>query len=116
MREALPLRVIVASPGDLADERAAVQACIEEHRRRREGQTGVTYEVVAWDQVRGTARRPQEAINELIAECHFMIVLFKRSWGNEPGSPWVTPQGRRRSLSRGYLISVSLTGRCAPCG
>ena len=49
---------------------------------------GVTYEVVGWERVRGTARRPQEAINELIAESHFLVALFKESWGSEPGSPW----------------------------
>jgi tetratricopeptide (TPR) repeat protein len=103
MVEALPLRVFVASAGDLKDERAAVRACIDEHRRRRKGQTAVTYEVVAWNQVRGTVRRPQEAINELISECHFMIVLFKRSWGSEPGSPWGYTSGTEEELFTGLL-------------
>ncbi|TDE02811.1 hypothetical protein [Jiangella asiatica] len=88
MVDALPLRIFLASPGGLEDERAAARACASEHGVRRDGVSNVTYEVIEWDRVRGTARRAQEAINELIAESHFMIVLFKSAWGSEPGSPW----------------------------
>lgn len=88
MADALPLRIFVASPGDLRREREAVRACVEEHNARRKMESNVTYEVVGWERVRGTARRPQDAINELISECHFLIALFKESWGSEPGSPW----------------------------
>jgi tetratricopeptide (TPR) repeat protein len=53
--------------------------------------------------VRGTARRPQEAINELIGESHFMIVLFKGSWGSAPGSPWGYSSGTEEELFTGLL-------------
>ena len=103
MVDALPLRIFLASPGDLEDERAAVRACVEEHKARRRGQGNVTYEVIGWDRVRGTARRAQEAIDELIAESHFMIVLFKRAWGSEPGSPWGYTSGTEEELFTGLL-------------
>jgi tetratricopeptide (TPR) repeat protein len=103
MVEALPLRIFIASPGDVADERAAILACVEEHRARREGISNVSYEAIGWDRVRGTARRAQEAINELIAESHFMIVLFKSSWGSEPGSPWGYTSGTEEELFTGLL-------------
>jgi tetratricopeptide (TPR) repeat protein len=103
MRDALPLRIFLASPGDLNDERAAVNACVAEHRARRGNECGVTFEVVGWDRVRGTTRRPQEAINELIAESHFMVVLFKSSWGSEPGSPWGYTSGTEEELFTGLL-------------
>lgn len=57
MGDALPLRIFLASPGDLEDERAAVRACVGEHNARRDHESGVTYEVVEWDRMRGTARR-----------------------------------------------------------
>ena len=81
MVDALPLRIFLASPGDLGDEREVVRACVDEHNARRRGKSNVTYEVVGWERVRGTARRPQEAINELIGESHFLVALFKGSWG-----------------------------------
>lgn len=101
--DALPLRIFLASPGDLDDERAAVRASVAEHRARRAGMSNVVYEVVEWDRVRGTARRAREAINELIAESHFMVVLFKAAWGSEPGSPWGYTSGTEEELFTGLL-------------
>ena len=103
MVDALPLRIFQASPGDLRDEREVVRACVDEYNTRRRGGSNVTYEVVGWERVRGTARRPQEAINELIAESHFLVALFKKSWGSEPGSPWGYTSGTEEELFTGLL-------------
>jgi tetratricopeptide (TPR) repeat protein len=103
MVDALPLRIFLASPGDLADEREVVRGCVDEHNARRRGVSNVTYEVVGWERVRGTARRPQEAINELIGESHFLVALFKGSWGSEPGSPWGYTSGTEEELFTGLL-------------
>ena len=103
MADALPLRIFLASPGDLAHEREIVRACVQEQNARRRGESNVTYEVVGWDRVRGTARRPQEAINELISESHFLIALFKGSWGSEPGSYWGYTSGTEEELFTGLL-------------
>jgi tetratricopeptide (TPR) repeat protein len=86
-----------------SDERAAVRACVDEHKARREGVSNVTYEVIQWNRVRGTAQRAQEAINELIAESHFVIVLFKSAWGGEPGSPWGYTSGTEEERFTGLL-------------
>src|SRR4051794_26792352 len=103
MNDALPLRIFLASPGDLRAEREAVRACVDEHNARRRGESNVAYEVVGWERVRGTARRPQEAINELIGESHFLVALFKGSWGSEPGSPWGYTSGSEEELFTGLL-------------
>lgn len=103
MSDALPLRIFLASPTDLENERAAVRACVREHKARRQGVSNVTFEVIESDRVRGTARRAQEAIDELIAESHFMIVLFKSAWGSEPGSPWGYTSGTEEELFTGLL-------------
>lgn len=103
MADALPLRIFLASPNDLVDEREVVRACVEEHNKRRRLQSNVTYEVVGWERVRGTARRPQEAINELISESHFLVALFKKSWGSESGSPWGFTSGTEEELFKGLL-------------
>lgn len=103
MVDALPLRIFLASPGDLADEREVVRVCVDEYNARRSGASAVTYEVVGWERVRGTARRPQEAINELIRESHFLVALFKGSWGSEPGSPWGYSSGTEEELFTGLL-------------
>jgi tetratricopeptide (TPR) repeat protein len=102
MANALPLRVFVASPGDLLNERKVVSTCIDEHNARQASEAA-KFEMVGWESVRGTARRPQEAINELISECHYLLAIFKSSWGSEPGSPWGYTSGTEEELFTGLL-------------
>lgn len=103
MADALPLRIFLASPGDLEDGRGAVRASVDEYNARRGSSRSVGYEVVEWERVRGTARRPQEAINELISESHFLVALFRASWGTEPGSPWGYTSGTEEELFTGLI-------------
>lgn len=103
LSDALSFRVFIASPGDLENERTVVRQCIAEHNRGLDRQHGATFVDVGWESVRGTARRPQEAINELIGECHFMVALFKKSWGSEPGSPWGFTSGSEEELFTALL-------------
>jgi tetratricopeptide (TPR) repeat protein len=102
MTNGIPLRVFVATPGDLADERTVVRTTIDEHNARQ-ADDATRFEKVGWESVRGTAQRPQEAINELIGECHYMIVMFRKAWGSEPGSPWGYTSGTEEELFTGLL-------------
>lgn len=72
--------------------------CVDQYNADRGTQCNIRYEVVGWERVRGTARRPQEAINELISESHFLVCLLKESWGSEPGSPWGFTSGTEEEL------------------
>jgi hypothetical protein len=81
MSDGIPLRVFVATPGDLTGERVVVETTIDEHNRKQPSES-TRFEMAGWESVRGTARRPQEAINELIGECHYMIAMFRKSWGS----------------------------------
>ena len=96
------LRIFLASPGDLEDERSAVAKCVDTYNQLADP-GGPTFEVMDWSLTRGTARRAQGAINELIATSHFMIVLFKESWGSTPGSPWGYSSGTEEELFTGLL-------------
>ena len=98
-----PLRIFLASPGDLDAQRALVKSVIDRYNstRRREGER--IYELVGWEGTRGTARRPQDEINPLIGGAEFMIVLFKSSWGSPPGSPFGYTSGTEEELFTGLL-------------
>jgi len=98
-----PLRVFLASPSDLTAERVLVKSTIDRYNttRRREGER--VYELVGWEDTRGTAQRPQDDINVLIGSAEFMIVLFKASWGSAPGSPFGYTSGTEEELFTGLL-------------
>jgi tetratricopeptide (TPR) repeat protein len=102
MTEALPLNIFVATPSDLQEEREAVKRVVAEWNLRH-GTAGVQFEVIGWERTRGTARRAQGAINELISESHFMLVIFKERWGSEPGSSWGYTSGTEEELFQGLL-------------
>lgn len=71
MTEARPYTIFLASPSGLEAEREIVRNCVAEFNSATP-RPPVSFEVVGWERVRGTARRPQEAINELISESHFL--------------------------------------------
>ena len=98
-----PLRVFIASPGDLESERDMVKSVIDRHNATTRLSGEREYELVGWEETRGTARRPQDQINELIAGCEFMIVLFKEFWGSDPGSPFGYTSGTEEELFAGLL-------------
>lgn len=98
-----PLRVFLASPGDLISERALVKSVIDRYNTRRRRDDERLYELVAWEDTRGTARRPQDEINALIGSCEFMIVLLKASWGSAPGSPFGYTSGTEEEFFTGLL-------------
>jgi hypothetical protein len=98
-----PLRIFLASPGDLTDERTLVKSVVERYNRNRRRGHERPYELVGWEDTRGTARRPQDEINALIGNAEFMIVMFKASWGSVPGSPFGYTSGTEEELFTGLL-------------
>jgi tetratricopeptide (TPR) repeat protein len=102
MSDTRSLRVFVASPSDLDKERELVKSTIDRYNATLR-HSGRTYELVGWEATRGTARRPQDQINELICSSEFLIVLFKASWGSDPGSPFGYTSGTEEELFTGLL-------------
>lgn len=94
------IRIFLASPSDLVSEREVWRGCVNLFNE------GATYgipsiELLEWPQVRGTARRPQQAINDLVLQSHYMAVIFKQKWGSVPGSEWGYTSGTEEELFTG---------------
>lgn len=98
-----PLRIFVASPRDLKPQRDLIKSTIDRYNSGRRLPNEREYEVVGWEDRRGTVRRPQDEINELIASCEFMLVLFKKLWGSAPGGPDGFTSGTEEELFEGLL-------------
>jgi tetratricopeptide (TPR) repeat protein len=97
------LRVFVASPGDASDERAEALNCVERVNSELAKDGESEFELVGWEIVRGTAQRPQEAINELIDSCDYLICVFRRSWGSDPGGTLGFTSGTEEELFTALL-------------
>jgi hypothetical protein len=116
----LHLRIFLASPGDVADERALALKVLERLPYDPLLRGNVTLEVVAWDKPgAGTPMRvtmtPQEAIKEGLpspSECDIVVVIFWSRMGTPlpETEAWVKPEALRylagtawESLNARYL-------------
>lgn len=107
----MALRLFIASPGDLQNERACVKACIEEEALAHTGTLLPQLTAVGWEDTSGAARRPQDVINEELRRSDYLIVMFKSEWGSPSGSPWGYTSGTEEELFTGLL---ALQDRDAP--
>jgi formylglycine-generating enzyme required for sulfatase activity len=102
-RSPLHLRVFLASPGDVADERALALRVLEQLQYDPLLRGRITVETVAWDKPgAGTPMlatlTPQEAIKQGLptpAECDIVIVVFWARMGTPLPDDWKKPDGGR---------------------
>jgi hypothetical protein len=82
MSEPRTIRVFIASPGDLAVERAAFQQVLEELNAGFGDALDIQFEPLGWeDTLASTGRRSQEVINREIDRCDVFILAMHRRWG-----------------------------------
>ena len=79
------LRVFLASPGDLEEERDAVRDAVDEFNRCWADALGYHLELDGWEETVSASGRPQDLINEKMNKCHFFIGMIWRKWGTQPG-------------------------------
>ncbi|MEO0574209.1 MAG: tetratricopeptide repeat protein [Pseudomonadota bacterium] len=84
------IKVFMASPGDLTEERAAFRDQIRILNQGFGEGAGVNFVPLGWEDVPPTTgNRPQALINELIDSCELIFVAFYERWGQ--ASPDAAP-------------------------
>ena len=79
------LRVFMASPGDLDDERESLRN-VERRINAMFRERGVRVSLAGWEEVQPEAGRPQALINPLVHECEIFIGLLSMRWGSATGT------------------------------
>lgn len=74
------LRVFMASPGDLTDERDALRN-LERRLNAMFRERGVRVSIEGWEEVQPDAGAPQELINPLVYGCDVFVGLLNVRWG-----------------------------------
>ncbi|NLX17715.1 MAG: DUF4062 domain-containing protein [Desulfobulbus sp.] len=78
------IRVFIASPGDLTEERKKFKETIQCLNDGFGDGAGVEYVPLGWEEVlASTGRRPQGVINREIDSCDVFILAMYRRWGQE---------------------------------
>lgn len=79
------IRIFLASPGDLKDERAAAKQAVDELNQSWLAHHGYHVELVGWELTVAAIGRPQALINEDLASCEYFIGVVWKRWGTPPG-------------------------------
>ena len=74
------LRVFMASPGDLTDERDALRDLERRLNAMFRGR-GVRVSIEGWEEVQPDAGAPQDLINPLVYDCDMFVGLLNMRWG-----------------------------------
>lgn len=78
------IRVFLASPSDLQDERKAVREVVNEFNDSWANEFGYQVELVGWEETVSRFGRPQHLINEEVDRCDLFIGMIWKRWGTPP--------------------------------
>ena len=101
------IKVFIASPGDVPEERDIVRdVCDELNRSTLLKPFGISFEAIGWEDAFPSPGRPQEIINRLVDVCELFVCIFHRRFG--------TPTGKEGSGTFAeFLRAYDVGFRCA---
>lgn len=94
--------IFLASPGGMDDERRWVHEEIEDFNRLRSASTGTFFMVTGFEDVAGTVNRPQDAVNPLVREADFMVLLV----GSNLGSPTTASPPFLTGIEEEFIVAL----------
>lgn len=78
------VKVFLASPSDLADERRAAKAIVDDFNASWADELGYQVELVGWEDTISEAGRPQAIINRDLEGCEIFVGMMWKRWGTPP--------------------------------
>ena len=98
------LKVFLASPSDLKEERRAAKAAVDEINSLVANPFGYHVELVGWEDTVARFGRPQALINAELDHCEYFIGMLWKRWGTPPDNDGIYTSGFeeefKRSLAR----------------
>jgi hypothetical protein len=79
------VKVFLASPSDLGEERRAAKIVIDDLNELWADDFGFQIELVGWEDTVSVYGRPQEIINRDLEQCELFVGMMWKKWGTPPG-------------------------------
>lgn len=79
------LKVFIASPGDLSDERKRARIVVDEINRTVGRTFDVQVDLIGWEDTLPGAGRPQALINQDVDACDLFVGMLWQRWGQATG-------------------------------
>jgi hypothetical protein len=80
------VKVFLASPSDLQDERSLAKATVDEFNDTIGKSLGYHVDLVGWEDTIAGYGQPQSLINKDLEQCEYFIGLMWQRWGSPPDS------------------------------
>lgn len=93
------VRIFLASPGDLGDERKAAREAVDEVNRTVARPAGFHIDLIGWEDTLSSAGRPQALINEDLATCQMFVGMLWARWGTPPDKTGAYSSGFEEEFS-----------------
>lgn len=94
------VKVFLASPGDLLDERKAAKLVVDEFNALLAEEFGYQVELVGWEDTVSVFGRPQATINRELERCELFIGLMWKHWGTPPDISGLYSSGFEEEFKR----------------
>jgi len=78
------IKIFLASPGGLAEERALVKKVVDEYNENSAEFHGYQIKLIGWEHTVSVFGRPQATINLELQQCEYFIGLMWDYWGSAP--------------------------------
>jgi hypothetical protein len=104
------VKVFLASPGDLQDERRAAKSVIDEFNKLWADRLGYHVELFGWEDTVAGYGRPQEIINRDLERCELFIGMMWKRWGTLPSNAGKYTSGFEEEFETS-MISRRSSGR-----
>lgn len=80
------VKVFLASPGDLAEERKTAKGVVDDFNSQLADALGYQVELVGWEDTLPGVGRPQAIINLDLDGCDLFVGMLWKRWGTPPGT------------------------------
>ncbi|ACM21470.1 hypothetical protein Geob_3127 [Geotalea daltonii FRC-32] len=94
------VKVFLASPGDLSDERKIAKTVVDEFNSLWAEQLGYQVELVGWEDTVARCGRPQALINRDLEQCELFVGLMWKRWGTPPDVAGTYSSGFEEEFNR----------------
>jgi hypothetical protein len=84
------VKVFLASPGDLAEERKVAKVIVDDFNSQLADALGYQVELVGWEDTLPGVGRPQAIINRDLDGCDLFVGMLWKRWGTPPGDAHYT--------------------------
>lgn len=78
-------RIFLASPSGLEPERARLRTAVTAYNEANYAQSDLVFVPAGWESITATVQRPQSAINPLLRDSDYMVLLLEGRWGSPSG-------------------------------